>query len=475
MTTLRINIDELQLLCSRYQALEGVLSSFYSLPGISVNRFEEYSIKVRSADLVETHIERGKNQEILDYWYAVDAVGRLLGPLKADSRSAQDQLSDVIYHLQNYLTVIRQNENNSPSATFMALTPSQFDSQFQREFVVGTVTLGKYGTFDIMRQVPGDYAITGTSKSVSFKGDVQIKAGVNAEVSGSYSIVRMASGLDEVIVTTTMSGGVGIEGADGVTVNGSGTITTTYLIEPDQLSNFENALVGSPAAFVPGAYSASIGHGQSINALAIDRSVDVGASANLAVDASVSNPLGTVTGSAEISAGSGATYEATPSGGAVGEYADFHLSAEGSLSLLGGDLADIQGSADVDVRGQVLVGNEGPEFSLSGTFTATGQISLGGHEFVPPHGYNTVTVNVSASVGGDKLPPEILHELTSSDPASQAKGIADALTKGVVVDYNVQYGNTSVSTEGLHAIVANASMTTTREGWVEGEHGEFTL
>ena len=357
----------------------------------------------------------------------------------------------------------------------MALTPSQFDSQFQSEFVAGSITLGKYGTFDIMRQIPGDYPITGTSKSMSFKGDVQIKAGINAEVSGSYSVVRMASGLDEVIVTATTSGGAGIEGADGVVVNGSGTTTTTYLIDPEQLTNFENALVGSPVAFVPGPFPVSIGHGQSITALAIDRSGDIGASAKLSVDASVAGPLGTATGSAEVSAGSGVTYDATPSGSAVGEYADFHLSADGSLSLLGGKLADIQGSADVDFRGQVLVGSGGPEFSLSGTLTATGQISLGGHDFVPPHGYNTVTVNVSASVGGDKLPPEILHELTSSNLASQAKGISDALTKGVIVDYSVQYGNTSVSTEGMHAIVANASMTTTRVGWVEGEHGEFAI
>jgi len=478
MTILRINIDELKLLKKSYTDLEKCFASPVSW-AMHVSGWEEKVIKGRSAEMLGLHQDSAKNQAILDYWYAVDAVKNLIGTTIRDVRLATDPLQVMINKLTNYLYVVQNNENNSPSSFFLGLTSSQFDARYESEFILSTVAIKGYGTFNVMRQIPGDYPITSTSKTMSFSADANIKAGINGQVTVTYTIVRMNSGLDEVIVTTTQSGGAGIEGADGVTVGANQSVTTTYLVDPSQLTSFESALKGDPLALVPGMYPAPIGQGQSVSALAIDQTVDMGVSASVSVSVPsyASNPAGllSVTGNATATVGAGLVTDSTAQGYSPGAYVDLHLTADGSLSLLGGSLADVKGTADVDFRGQVVVGANGPEFTLSGSLMATGEISIGGKQFSPPDGYNSVMVNVTASVGYDKLPSGVLQELQSSDPSQQIKGITDALAKGVVVDYDVEYGNTSVSTEGLHAIVTNDTMTTTRTGWVEGTHGEFRI
>ena len=321
----------------------------------------------------------------------------------------------------------------------------------------------------------GDYVVSEETSSTKSLGVVDLKGGVQASVSETVSIRHMNSGLVEVVVTTTVTAMVGLVG-DGPDANagGTSTLTTTYLIEPDQLDQFRRALSGDPLAFVPGLANVSLGPNQAIRALAVDVTNSLGATASVSASApSIDSPFLSVSGSVEVSAEQGAMVESSNGSASSGEYANIHLSAEGGLKLLGGQLADMHGAADVDIRAQATAGDSGLDFKLDGSLTVEGSIAIAGKIFTPPEGYNAVSVEISAELNTHDLPSSIQSDLASKDPSIQIRGIGEALSKGIDISYDVKFGNVVSSTKGFDIFVAKSSTTVSHQEWIAVEHGDF--
>jgi hypothetical protein len=175
----------------------------------------------------------------------------------------------------------------------------------------------------------------------------------------------------------------------------------------------------------------------------------------------------------EVSAEQGAMVESSNGSASAGEYVNIHLSAEGGLKLLGGQLADMHGAADVDIRAQATAGDSGLDFKLEGSLTVEGSISIAGKIFTPPEGYNAVSVEISAELNTHDLPSSIQSDLASKDPSIQMRGIGEALSKGIDISYDVKFGNVVTSTKGFDIFVAKSSTTVSHQEWITVEHGDF--
>jgi hypothetical protein len=472
MTIVRIDLDQLQHLLETYKKVEVNMPLAWHIPNGGIT---EQFAKVSAAAQIGASHNTGVNQEILDYWYSVDSLRRQADQANREKHQANIALDDAIRQLREYLTVAREIETRSPNGAFWALSYSDFTKQYSDRFTAGTVNAGKYGTFTIVKTVPGDYVVSEETDSTNSLGVLDLKGGIQASVSETVSIRHMDSGLVEVVVTTTVTGMVGLVG-DGpdASAGGTSTLTTTYLIEPDQLDQFRRALSSDPLAFVPGLANVSLGPNQAIRALAVDVTNSLGATASVSWSApSIDSPFLSVSGSAEVSAEQGAMVESSNGSVQTGEYANIHLSAEGGLKLLGGQLADMHGAADVDIRAQATAGDSGLDFKLEGSLTVEGSIAIAGKTFTPPEGYNAVSVEISAELNTHDLPSSIQSDLASKDPSIQIRGIGEALSKGIDISYDVKFGHVVTSTKGFDILVAKSSTTVSHHEWITVKHGEF--